>query len=682
MTSRRSVSILAVLGLLGGVAAAHGGAAAAPGTTEPAPAPTEPSATETTGAAAEAPSGEPIVIGALTSLTGPFTLWGLQARDGMQLAVDEINAAGGVGGRPLELSVVDDESDPEAGASGIERLIEEGAVAVGGIIGSNVGLATARVAEELETPLFLIKSGDETILTQDSRYTFRTCLPSAPMVAQPIAQYVQDQGITRVGAIIADYAWGQAIGGAMEDAFAELEGVELQIEVAPVPEQDFTTYLRSLESFEPELLVATGHPPGSGAITVQSFDLGLDIPVTGAYSPLAAVVEGAADAAIGRYFDWDCADYASDEYQELAVRYLAASDNTFMEDDAVAGYGIVQMVAQAVEAVGDDPVAIAEYLRGQTFDLPGYPFELGWTEWGEIAAAQPLFTVIGEGPAPEGVNEAGNGIPRCCSCPSRSSRTCPAEVLTDATTVPILELEGVQKHFGGLPAVDGVTLRVDQGEILALIGPNGAGKSTLLKAIGGLDPPTSGAIRLMGADVTRLPAHRTRQAGIAMVLQTPRPFAEMTVRENVVLGAMFGSTSGRPNETTAFERAEEALGFVRLAERGDDDVSTLNLHEQRFLELARALAGRPQLLLLDEVMAGLNDTELHASIEIVRTARDELGVTVIWVEHVMKAVLSLAERIVVLHFGRLLADGAPHDVMVEPAVVTAYLGERKVGRQR
>jgi ABC-type branched-subunit amino acid transport system ATPase component len=243
--------------------------------------------------------------------------------------------------------------------------------------------------------------------------------------------------------------------------------------------------------------------------------------------------------------------------------------------------------------------------------------------------------------------------------------------------VPLLELDGVQKHFGGLPAVDGVSLRVDEGEILALVGPNGAGKSTLLKMISGLEPATRGTIRLSGSEVTRLPPHRARRAGIAMVLQTPRPFAQMTVRENVVLGALFGSTDGRPDEATAFERADEALGFVRLADRSRDDVGTLNLHEQRFLDLARALAGRPRLLLLDEVMAGLNDTELQASIEIVRTARDSLGVTVIWVEHVMKAVLSLAERIVVLNFGRLLADGAPHDVMREPAVVTAYLGQRK-----
>lgn len=363
------------------------------------------------------PAGEPIVIGALTSLNGPFTPWGLQVRDGMQLAVDEINEDGGVDGRPLELAVVDDQSDPDEGVTGIERLIEDGAVAIGGTISSDVGLATARVAEELETPLFLVKAGSEAILTQNSRYTFRTCLPAAPMVAGPIAQYAESEGLTKVGAIVADYAWGQAIRDALEDEFGDLDDVELQVEVAPVPETDFTTYLRNLESFGPDLLVATGHPPGSGAITVQSKDLGLDIPVTGAYSPFAAVVSGAADAAIGRYADFDCADYQSDEYQELAQRYLAMSDNEFMEDDAVAGYGIVQMVAQAIEEVGDDPVDIAEYLHSETFDLPGYPFEMGWTEWGEMANAQPLFSVVGEGPAPEGLNEAGEWYPETLLLP-------------------------------------------------------------------------------------------------------------------------------------------------------------------------------------------------------------------------------------------------------------------------
>jgi ABC-type branched-subunit amino acid transport system ATPase component len=240
--------------------------------------------------------------------------------------------------------------------------------------------------------------------------------------------------------------------------------------------------------------------------------------------------------------------------------------------------------------------------------------------------------------------------------------------------VTILELAGVEKHFGGLPAVNGVSLSVDEGEIVALVGPNGAGKTTLLRTVMGLESPTAGRVRIMGADVTRLPAHRTRRTGVSMVLQTPRPFAGMTVRENVALGALFGSVGGRVGELEALERGDEVLGFVGLAGRADDVVGSLNLHEQRFLDLARALAGRPRLLLLDEVMAGLNDTELRASIDIVRTARDRLGVTVIWVEHVMKAVMSLAERVAVLNFGRLVVDGTPAEAMRHPEVVAAYLG--------
>ncbi|MFP3901366.1 MAG: ABC transporter ATP-binding protein [Acidimicrobiia bacterium] len=238
----------------------------------------------------------------------------------------------------------------------------------------------------------------------------------------------------------------------------------------------------------------------------------------------------------------------------------------------------------------------------------------------------------------------------------------------------ILELAGVGKRFGGLPAVDKVSLRVDEGEIVALVGPNGAGKTTLLRTVIGLHAPTAGTITFGGVDVTRLPAHRIRQTGIAMVLQTPRTFDGMGVRDNVMLGALFGSPGGPLPEREAVERAEQALDFVGLSDRGDDPVGTLNLHEQRFLELARALAGRPRLLLLDEVMAGLNDTELQASIDIVRTARDRLGVTVIWVEHVMKAVMNLAERVVVLNFGQVIVDGTPEVAMRDPEVVSAYLG--------
>jgi branched-chain amino acid transport system substrate-binding protein len=361
----------------------------------------------------KAGSGEPIRIGTLTSLTGNFTPWGIQVRDGMQLAVNEINQAGGVDGRKLELVVADDQSNADEGARALERLIErDGVVAVGGTISSDVGLATARIAEQSKVPLFLVKAGAGNILNSGSRYTFRTCLPAAPMVAGPILQYVQSKHLTRVGAIVADYAWGQAIKAAMEDTFAQAPDIKLQIEVAPVGEKDFTTYLRSLEQFQPEMIVATGHPPGAGAITVQSADLGFDVPITGAYTPRSLVMSGAKNAAIGRYADFSCADYQSKGYQDLARRFVNfSSDNKFFEDDALAGYGIVTMVAKAVREAGDNPTAIAKYLHDNTFDIPGYSFKMRWTEWGELANAQIAFDLLGRGPAPEGVNQAGTWYP-------------------------------------------------------------------------------------------------------------------------------------------------------------------------------------------------------------------------------------------------------------------------------
>ena len=239
----------------------------------------------------------------------------------------------------------------------------------------------------------------------------------------------------------------------------------------------------------------------------------------------------------------------------------------------------------------------------------------------------------------------------------------------------ILELDRITKHFGGLAAVNGVTMKVDDGEILAIVGPNGAGKSTLLKLIIGLEVPTRGAIRFAGRDITHTPAHRVHQMGIAMVQQTPRHFQTMTVLENVALGALFGRAGTHQKEEQALELAREALSFVGLVDRNRDSVGELNLNEQRFLELARAIAGGPRLLVLDEVMAGLNDTELEAFIQIIRTIRDQFNMTIIWVEHVMKAVMSLAERIVVLNFGNILTEGLPKDVMRHPAVIEAYLGE-------
>jgi branched-chain amino acid transport system substrate-binding protein len=366
--------------------------------------------TTTSVATTEPPSTEPIKIGMLADLTSTFTPWGVNVRDGMRMAVQEINDAGGVDGRMIELIEQDSENDADIAIDRFERLVEEGVVAVGGILSSGVGAPVAPVAEQMQIPTFLVKSGTEAALTRDSRYTFRTCLPAAPMDAAPILQYVQEEGFTNVGVIVADYPWGQSLKSAVETTF-EGSGVDYgEIQVAPVPpDTDFTPFVRNMADAGAELVIATGHPPGGAAIVSLSADLIPDAFVTGAWTPpdrSMALIDP--ETAIGRFTDFACADYTSDSYAELAARYLAFSDNQFMSDDAVAGFAIVSMVAQAVGEVGDDPTAIAEYLHANSFDMPGYAHPLSWTEWGELAESQPIFFTISAGPPPEGLNEAGD----------------------------------------------------------------------------------------------------------------------------------------------------------------------------------------------------------------------------------------------------------------------------------
>jgi ABC-type branched-subunit amino acid transport system substrate-binding protein len=228
------------------------------------------------------------------------------------------------------------------------------------------------------------------------------------MTAGPVLEYVQELGVTNVGVIVADYPWGQSFAAAFEATFAD-SGIEYgDIQVAPVPpDTDFTPYVRAIADAGAEAVIATGHPPGNAAIGTLSADLIGEVPVTGAWVPPDLAVGGLADLAIGRYVDFACADYTGEGYAALAARYLEFSENALMSDDAVAGHGIVTMVADAVANAGDDPVAISEYLHGQTYELEGYAHPVSWTEWGELASSAPVVHMISEGPAPEGLNEAG-----------------------------------------------------------------------------------------------------------------------------------------------------------------------------------------------------------------------------------------------------------------------------------
>jgi branched-chain amino acid transport system substrate-binding protein len=362
--------------------------------------------------------GGPIKIGALTPLTGPFAPWGLQVRAGMALAVNEINRSGGVKGRGqgrrLNLAVADDQSvNTNAAIDGFRRLTQqENVVSVGGIIGSPIALATTRLAEEAKVPLFLTKAGNNEILTTSSRYTFRTCLPAAAMVATSVVQLAQRRDIRNVGVVIADYAWGQSFKSSLEESAKSAPNIRFNVQVAPLPTTNFTPYLRQMEGVS--LLVATGHPPGAGSILAQAQQLGIKAPVVGAYSPYSLTVRNAGEAAYGRWSDFKCMATATKAYKALAKRYLRAfPDNEFMEDDALSGYGYVKVVAEAIRNVGTNPERIATYVRTHTFNIPGYAFPLRWTAWGELNRPTVQFAVLTRGPTPErGLNTKGNWWPR------------------------------------------------------------------------------------------------------------------------------------------------------------------------------------------------------------------------------------------------------------------------------
>jgi branched-chain amino acid transport system ATP-binding protein len=236
----------------------------------------------------------------------------------------------------------------------------------------------------------------------------------------------------------------------------------------------------------------------------------------------------------------------------------------------------------------------------------------------------------------------------------------------------LLSLQGVSKRFGGLQALLNVTFDLPQGQILGLIGPNGAGKTTLFNVINGVYAPESGRIIFHDKDVTGLKPYQLAQMGMARTHQIVRPLNELSVRENVMVGACFGHEN--QDLGNAAKIADEVLEFVGLAVRADQLAGSLNVAQKKRLEMARALAAHPYLLLLDEVLAGLNHSEIDNMIQTVLKIREQ-GVTIIVIEHVMKAVMNVCDRIVVLDYGQQIAEGNPEAIANDPKVVEAYLGD-------
>jgi branched-chain amino acid transport system permease protein len=250
--------------------------------------------------------------------------------------------------------------------------------------------------------------------------------------------------------------------------------------------------------------------------------------------------------------------------------------------------------------------------------------------------------------------------------------TAPVAAAPNPTT-PIVECENIAKHFGGVKALEDVSLTIREGEIVGLVGPNGSGKTTLVSILSGSLRPTRGTIRIAGQDVVGLAPHRIAHAGIARTYQIPRPFTSMTVRDNVAMAVMFGRSARRLD--AAREEALRPLEVVGLGHLADAYPAALNLHQRQLLEIARALAADPRVLLLDEALAGLNPVEIDNAVAVIRRVH-ESGVSIVIVEHLLRVVNQLATRLVVLDRGRCLADGDPRSVLADPAVIRAYLGKR------
>lgn len=242
----------------------------------------------------------------------------------------------------------------------------------------------------------------------------------------------------------------------------------------------------------------------------------------------------------------------------------------------------------------------------------------------------------------------------------------------------LLSVQGVTKRFGGLQALSRVTFDLPEGQILGLIGPNGAGKTTLFNVINGVYAPEEGRVVFRGQNVTGRRPYELAHLGLARTHQVVRPLNQLTVRENVIVGACFGHEN--LSLAQARQVVDEVLAFVGLSERAEQLAASLNVAQKKRLELARALASRPYLLLLDEVLAGLNPAEVEAMLVTIRAIRDQ-GITIIMIEHLMRAIMNVSDRIIVLDYGEQIAEGTPQEISKNQRVIEAYLGDPNLAKR-
>lgn len=239
----------------------------------------------------------------------------------------------------------------------------------------------------------------------------------------------------------------------------------------------------------------------------------------------------------------------------------------------------------------------------------------------------------------------------------------------------LLKLENITKSFGGLVAVNDVSLEIQQGELIAIVGPNGAGKTTLFNLINGVFLPDSGRVIFEDKDITKMPIHKRAPLGIGRTFQIPRPFGSASVRENVAVGAMFGTMAGKVGVDESLEIADRYIKLVGLEEHKDKESGSLTSVEKKMMEIARALAMKPRLLLMDEAMAGMHPKDIDEMVKFLKNIKEEENIAVIaMVEHIMRAVAGLAERVIVMHQGEKFIDAKTEDALTDPRVIEVYLG--------